>query len=104
MIDHNEIFRTYKKYGWNLRRILAPTKSRDKFASLGLPVDDFEIEAAWFSREPEAGGVAWEIRYLGVPAFALLDNLDEADPEFAAKRRAVETRLIAAVKSRLDNS
>lgn len=101
-----EILATYKKYGWQLRRILGRPESRQLFFELAdkVPFEDFDLEAAWFSRTAGSGPVAWEIRYLGDPPFALLENFDEADTEFPAKRRAVENRLMTAIKGRLDKS
>ncbi len=97
-----ETLATYRKYGWLLRRLLGPAGSAGKMKELApdIPFDELTIEAAWFSREPKAGGVAWEIRSLGDTPFALLENLDEGDPVFESKRREVETRLIDAVKRR----
>jgi hypothetical protein len=97
-----EALATYRKYGWLLRRLLGPAGSAEKIKELApdVPFSEFEIEAAWFSREPKIGGVAWEIRSLSESPFALLENLDEDDSEFPNKRRDVETRLIDALKRR----
>lgn len=101
-----EVFATYRRYGWLLRRILGPAGSRASLREIAkeIPCDEFEIAAAWFSREPKEGVIAWEIRYLGDPPFALLEGLDEADPDFSSKRQAVEMRLKDAVKGKLDKS
>ncbi len=59
----------------------------------GVDVLDSMIDAAWFSRPPTGGGVAWEIRYLGGTPFAFVEHLDEDDPEFERSLRRVEARL-----------
>lgn len=99
-----EIFATYKKYRWHLRRLLACSVSRDVLARLApeIPIEESAIDAAWFSREPKDGSIAWEIRYLGDPPFALLESLDESDDGFSDKRQAVELRLSEAIKGKLD--
>jgi hypothetical protein len=65
-----------------------------------VPVHHSDIDAAWFSRPPKQGGVAWELRYLGEPAFALLENIDEADAYFEDSLKAVETRLKDAIAAK----
>ena len=75
-----EIFAAYSKHGWVLRRVLITKSARknlDVFAE-EIPIIDSDFDAAWFSRPPKRGGIAWEIRYLGEPPFALLENLDES--------------------------
>lgn len=100
MIDRAEIFRTYEKYGWRLRRLLAPAQSRTfvEASEKNVPIDEFALEAAWLSREPKPGQVAWELRYMGDPPFALLQSFDENKPDFLSKRQAVEMRLTQALK------
>ncbi len=98
-----EIFALYQKHGWVLRRVLLSADARSALASLitSLPADvaviDSEIDAAWFSRPPASGGVAWEIRYLGEPAFALVENIDADSPDFESALRSVKSRLSDAV-------
>jgi len=111
MIDADgvrELIETYKKYGWILRRVLL-TDALDK--SLGsnkeqlfgdVPVNISDLDAAWFSRPPKSGPIAWEIRYLGDIPYALLENVDEAGAKFETILQAVEGRLrrsIAAKRS-----
>ena len=113
MTDANtigEIIATYQKHGWILRRVLLSAALKEKIGVSGntifgeIQATDCDFDAAWFSRPPKAGGMAWEIRYLGDPPFALLENLDEADAEFENALRHVELRLsrAAAAKNRLD--
>lgn len=98
------ILQTYKKYGWILRRIIVAKGYDPAPDDENVEVTDGSVNAAWFSRPPANGPVAWEIRYLGEPPFALLESLDETDPDFESRLKAVEERLAAAVLSRLDKS
>ena len=101
MIDRaaiREIVNLYVKHGWLLRRVLlsASTKQSLKSASdlFGdIPVIDSDIDAAWFSRPPVGGGVAWEIRNLSASPYALLANIDEYDSGFQDALNAVEAQL-----------
>ena len=109
MIDKDTIsgiIATYQKHGWILRRVLL---SRDlkkylggQFDELfvGVSVTESKIDAAWFSRPPKSGGVAWEIRHLGDIPLALLEKADEDDPAFENALRNVESRLCEAVAAK----
>ncbi len=109
MIDADalvEIIQTYHKHGWMLRRILLtlllrvrlPADADEIFGE--VEVIESEIDAAWFSRPPRPGGVAWELRHLSETPFALLEKIDETDAGFEHALRSVETRLIEAVKAK----
>ncbi len=94
-----EIIAVYEKHGWVLRRVLlTPTlKARvndgiSQFVD-GVQVIDAEVDAAWFSRPPLSGGVAWEIRHLGETPYALVENVDEYSTDFEDALCSVETRL-----------
>ena len=102
MISANEIgeiIAVYRKHGWILRRILlsAGLKRRviDDLSHLidGVQVIESDIDAAWFSRLPKPGGVAWEIRHLSETPYALVEKMDEDSIDFEATLRAVESRL-----------
>lgn len=101
-----EIIATYAKHGWNLRRVLLSARlserlGDDKNGLFGeAPVLASDIDAAWFSRPPKPGGVAWEIRYLGEPAFALLEKADEDDAEFETILADVQSRLHDAIAAK----
>ena len=111
MIETNEIgeiIAVYQKHGWVLRRVLlsAALKRRagDNILPLanGVQITASDIDAAWFSRPPQPGGVPWEIRHLSKTPYALLENIDETSTEFEDTLRAVESRLretVAQVKS-----
>jgi hypothetical protein len=98
-----ELIETYKKHGWILRRVLLSDAlslalETDKRSLFGdVPILGSDLDAAWFSRPPKPGGVAWEIRYLGDIPYALLENVDEENPEFESKLTEVEGRLRASL-------
>ena len=95
----SEIIAIYRKHGWILRRILLTAAMKDRLgkdaAQLFDDVQaiDSDIDAAWFSRLPKQGGVAWEIRHLSETPYALLENIDENSPGFEDALRSVESRL-----------
>lgn len=91
----------YRKHGWELRRILASSPEIRSFAeTFDVEIREFSIPAAWFARPRRPGRIAWEIRYLDDPPFALLEALDEDDPAFEEELRAVEERLLRTVSGR----
>jgi len=100
-----DIIATYKKHGWILRRVLLSKKTKAKFGPAvdlnEAKITDSEIDAAWFSRPPKVGAVAWEIRYLGDPPFALLETIDESDPVFDDLLRDVEDRLRRSIAAKI---
>jgi len=102
-----EIIATYQKYGWILRRVLLNKESLKKLEceKNGLFGDvaivDSDINAAWFSRPPKTGSVAWEIRYLGNIPFALLENVDEEDEQFENILSSVELRLRETITAKI---
>lgn len=99
-----EIITTYTKYGWLLRRVLLTRSSRESMqADVSFneaPIYDADIDCAWFSRPPQPGGVAWELRYLGATPFALVENADETTPDFEAVLADVQQRLSSAIAER----
>jgi len=98
-----EIVATYLKHGWILRRVLLSAELKKKLGVAGkslfgdVPTVDSDIDAAWFSRPPKTGGIAWEIRYMGDVPLALLEKLDEDDPAFESAIKNVERRLAESV-------
>ena len=101
-----EVIATYHKYGWILRRILltkASQKTLDKSKPAifgGVAIFGSEIDAAWFSRPPQSGTVAWELRYLGDIPYALLEKVDESDPEFENILSGIELRLRETISTK----
>lgn len=105
LASFRETVSTYRKYGWYLRRVLLTISSRKALADnidRIARVTDSDIDAAWFSRPPIDGPVAWELRYLGETHYALVEHLDENDPDFESRLAAVEQRLRAALLKRSD--
>ena len=93
-----EIVGTYEKHGWVPRRFLFSSDLAAKQPLVGdVPIHPSDIDAAWFSRPPKQGGVPWELRYLGEPAYALLENIDEAEEDFEDSLMAVQLRLKDAI-------
>jgi hypothetical protein len=108
MIDINaasEVIATYRKYGWLLRRILVNGSDgadlERKLKDLAdVPITRSVVNGAWFSRPPADGPIAWEFRYLGDTPFALLESLDEKDPDFEHSLSQVEAKLAKAVSAK----
>lgn len=109
MIDETafcDIVALYQKHGWVLRRVLLsedPSPGLSEIISSrfnDIPIRKSQIDAAWFSRPPADGGVAWEIRHLGNLPYSLVENLDETSSDFEASLSEVEARLLTAVARR----
>lgn len=98
-----ELLETYKQHGWILRRVLLSAALRRKLDDetsrlfANVPINESDIDAAWFSRPPKPGGIAWEIRYLGDIPYALVERFDEHAPQFDEQLAAVESQLRDAV-------
>ncbi len=94
-----EISSIYRQHGWVLRRLLLTKSTRESYSVSEdqITIHKSDVDAAWFSRPPKTMSKAWEIRYLGNPPFALLENLDESDPDFEDKLRDAEKRLKRSV-------
>ncbi|MGH9820464.1 MAG: hypothetical protein ACRD43_09880, partial [Pyrinomonadaceae bacterium] len=79
MMDDAEItaiVSQYAMHGWTLRRVLLSDELRkkfhggdDRFGSAEIIYSD--INALWFSRPSRPNAETWELRRLGVPAYAL---------------------------------
>ena len=100
-----EVIATYRKYGWVLRRVLLTDPDNGvllaRSTDLGAAsVATSSINAAWFSRPPKEGPVAWEIRYLGKTPFALLETLSENGPDFEYLLSATEGRLQETISAK----
>lgn len=98
----NEIIRQYIQHGWVLRRLVLTPESRirlgdDLVNSFGVELRESSLDAAWFSRPPTGGPVAWEVRNLGSFPFALLHTIDESSADFEAQLKEVEQRLAQVV-------
>ncbi|HEY2847115.1 MAG TPA: hypothetical protein VGI80_04805 [Pyrinomonadaceae bacterium] len=92
---------TYIQHGWLLRRVvLQNTADVAEGLTPDISVRQSIIDAAWFSRPPNAGPIAWEIRYLGPTQYALVEHLDEAATDFEEKLHQTEQRLADAVNAK----
>jgi len=99
--EFDALVATYAKHGWVLRRVVL----RDKINATVATDPDIEIgqsviDAAWFSRPPHPGPIAWEIRYLGLTPYALVEHIDENSPDFEQTLHEVEVRLASGVTSK----
>lgn len=98
-----ETIATYTKHGWLLRRVLLSDDAKkvltgqadDLFGD--VEVRPSSLDAAWFSRSPKPGEIAWELRYLGDIAYALLEYVDEDSPEFETALADVESRMANSI-------
>ena len=99
--EFEALIATYVQHGWLLRRLVLQDVSN---APSGLAEDvtltKGVVNAAWFSRPPKAGPVAWEIRYLGSSQYALVEHLDENSADFNEKLHQTEQRLADAVHAK----
>jgi hypothetical protein len=92
------ILATYERHQWRPRTILlSPESAADLNVSEfhGAQVREAEVDAIWFSRPSSEGREAWELRWIGEPAFALFETFesDEAEEEREDVRREMEARL-----------
>jgi hypothetical protein len=82
------ILEQYKKFGWNLERVLISQSLSGILASSGenifpgVDVISSKLDAAWFSRPAKGGGTAWELRVLDDFPFALVEVIEaDVSPE-----------------------
>ncbi|MFL6373884.1 MAG: hypothetical protein ACJ73D_04370 [Pyrinomonadaceae bacterium] len=96
--EFDELVATYEKYGWVLRRVVArDLTAAPRVLPTGVAAVAGVVDAAWFSRPPSEGAIAWEIRFLGGTQFALVVHLDENSIEFEDELHQTEERLAASV-------
>jgi hypothetical protein len=99
-----EIVGTYKKHGWQLRRLLlSPETHAELDADLaldsqrldGVSVEDGLVDGLWFSRPSYEEREAWELRLLAENPFALFETFekDETEEQREEMRREMEARL-----------
>ncbi|MBK9215334.1 MAG: hypothetical protein IPM59_06990 [Chloracidobacterium sp.] len=98
-----EIIATYAKHGWLFRRVLLSDASRKALADRAdelfadVDINTSRLDAAWFSRPPKPGETAWELRYLGDIAYAVLEYVDEDSAGFETALADVEARMAEAI-------
>ncbi len=97
-----ETHATYRKYGWQLARVLmrAATLAELQSATGGqefesLPAREFSIDAMWFVRPAGGGREAWELRLVSESPYALFELFepDEAEEEREDVRREMEAMM-----------
>ena len=88
----SEILETYKRHGWELRRVLLSPELKERLGNTAsslfgdAEVRESDTDAAWFSRRSRPGVVAWELRRFGGTPFAIFRNVpdDTRGDEFEA--------------------
>ncbi|MDX6614579.1 MAG: hypothetical protein QOD75_3765 [Blastocatellia bacterium] len=97
----NEIFSTYRKHGWELRRVLARPETiaelGEQMRAIGETpaIEGAPFDAMWFARPSHQGREAWELRLVAETSYALFETFepDEAEEEREELRREMEARL-----------
>jgi hypothetical protein len=97
----DEILATYRKHGWQLRRLLlipatrAEIVDQDELTFEGARVDDAKIDALWFSRPSADKREAWELRLIAETPYALFETFKADEPEEAHEqvRQEMEARM-----------
>jgi hypothetical protein len=98
-----EIIATYRRHGWELRRVLLRPATR---ADLSERADelfdnarlvDAEFDALWFARPSHAGREAWELRLVSEQRYALFEafEADENEEEREEARIEMENKMRA---------
>jgi hypothetical protein len=106
----SETLATYRKYGWQLARVLMrPGALAELRAATGG--EDFEtiaarespFDAMWFVRPAEGGREAWELRLVGESPYALFELFepDEAEEDREDVRREMEAKMQERVDGRM---
>lgn len=95
-----EIIDTYRRHGWQLRRVLIrPETHRESFTGEtmmdGISIEEAEIDALWFSRPSHNKREAWELRQLSESPYALFETFeaDETEDLRAEARMEMENRM-----------
>jgi hypothetical protein len=101
-----EIISTYRRHGWQLRRLLLRSQTRvevvgEEQTFEGARIEAAPIDAMWFSRPSHGQREAWELRLLAETQYALFETFEIGDPEEAREevRREMEARMRDYVKS-----
>lgn len=93
------VIATYEANGWVLRRLIARSGRFPEFKTIAgkydpaVSVYEGRIDAAWFSRPPADGPIAWELRALDEAPYALLEFFDESSDDLEERISQVEKRL-----------
>lgn len=82
-----EILATYRKHGWQLRRLLLVPETRaklldtDEIMFQGAMIEDGSVDAVWFSRPSTGNREAWELRLIAETPYALFETFEADEPE-----------------------
>ena len=102
-LEHfKEIVASYRKHGWQLRRVLMCEETRGHFAESsepgfeGLIAEVAEVDALWFARPSHAGREAWELRHVSETPYALFEafEADVSEELRSEMLRDMEARLV----------
>ena|SRR5215813_2356078 len=96
-----ELIATYRKHGWQLKRVLLQPDSRAELTGNELdllgqtPIGEAEVDGLWFSRPSHQNREAWELRLLAETQYALFETFEseETEEERDEMRREMEARL-----------
>lgn len=98
----HETFATYRKYGWQLARVLMrPATIAELRAATGgeefesTPAREFPLDAMWFTRPAGGGRESWELRLVSETPYALFEMFepDEAEEDREDVRREMEAMM-----------
>jgi hypothetical protein len=97
----SDITSTYKKHGWELKRMLLQPDTATELAEVieslfsGVQREDSVIDALWFSRPSSGGAEAWELRLLAETPYALFERIEPGEQD---EREAIlsdtQTRMV----------
>jgi hypothetical protein len=100
-----ELLATYRKHGWQLKRVLMSAQTTGELRAAGgdgevlrfesVAVQESEVDALWFARASHEGREAWELRLVAETPYALFElfEADEVEEEREDVRREMEARL-----------
>jgi hypothetical protein len=95
-----QIFATYEKHGWILRRVLDASLTETTRQALAeafpsAPVTRAEIDAFWFARPSHASREAWELRLIAEEPYALFEafEADESEEDREEARLEMENKM-----------
>ncbi len=102
-----ELLETYRKHGWELRRVLASPDHRAELQKVVVETQDVifqdaTINALWFSRPSHSDREAWELRLVSENPYALFQTF-EAD-ETEELREDARMEMEAQMRERLAGS
>lgn len=97
-----ETISSYRKHGWQLRRMLMCEHTKSALTVSGAhDIDGIEpevtsVDAVWFARPSHAGREAWELRLVGETPYALFEAFerDFDDDLREEKLQEMQARLI----------